>query len=650
MKGPSQRWSRFKIGCWSIFVALTIVPHAHALDPRTALKDYRVFEWQVTDGLPYPAVAALAQSADGYLWIGTRTGLGRFDGVSFTTYTGNNLPQLTSDRITTFCEAADGTLWVGTGKGIACYRDGVWSRPTREKSVDEGDIYSLVQESDGSMLINCLTKFFRLHDGRVAELAVQVATAAPRANAIPRILHGDVFLAGHGLLRETGGALFDVSAEAGMVNAWVPTLAMDASDSLWLGTQLGLVSWNGKQRRTFSTSDGLPSNAIRSLLIDRDANVWIGTTNGLARYANGEFRQLRIGGVVSLNHVLCLYEDRESNLWVGTDIGLYRVQDVKVANLAQRDGLPINSILCVLQAKDGTRWVGTFGGGLAHIMADRIQTLRLTDGMVEDGVNGLAEDDDGGLWIAYYTRGLSYLKNGKFTHYFPSEGNLRVFGLGADRQGTVWANDARGLYRLANGKFERVPFENSLANSRALHIDPAGGVWLGSPDAVGRFHEGRWTVFPAPKITPAQNVQCIFSDASGDTWVLRDGPALVRFHDGQRTEFGFPAKLGPLIYAGFAYQNELWINFRAGVARIPLDEFAAVTAGRKAVPGYVLYNEPDGMRSRAPNSAGSPGAAPMSDGSLWFSTSAGVAIINPARIRLNTRPPNVVIEHVFADK
>ncbi len=638
------------MGCWGAVVGLTVCPSVHALDPETALKDYRVSSWQMNDGLPYPSIAALAQSSDGYLWIGTRTGLGRFDGVNFTTYTGKNLPQLTSDRITSFCETADGSLWVGTGKGVACYRDGVWSRPTQDKSVDEGDIFSLFQESDGSMLINCITKLFRLRGGQVAELTLQGGAAVPRLNSIQRVSRGDVYLAGRGLVRETGGALFDASAEAGLVKAWIQALAAGPSDTLWLGTQLGLVSWDGKQRRTFSISDGLPSNSIRSLLIDRDANLWIGTSNGLARYVKGAFRQFLIGGVESLSHVLCLYEDRERNLWVGTDNGLFCVQDVKVANLTQRDGLPINSILCVLQAKDGTRWVGTYGGGLAHITADGIQTFGVAEGMVEDEVGALAEDDDGGLWLAYYTRGVSCYKNGKFTHYFPSAGNLRVFGLGVDRQGTVWTSDARGLYRLANGKFERVAFEDSLANSRAMHIDPAGGVWLGSPVAVGRFYEGRWTVYPTPKDLPAQNVQCVFSGATGDIWILHDGPGLGRIRDGQRTEFSFPAELGPLIYSGFEYRNELWVNFRAGVARIPLGEFAAVTAGRKATPGYVLYNEPDGMRSRAPNVIGSPGAAPMSNGSLWFSTSEGIAIIDPARIRTNPLPPHVVIEHVFADK
>ena len=639
-----------KPGCWVTVVVLTICPALHALDPKTSLKDYRVSEWQMTEGLPYPSVAALAQSADGYLWIGTRAGLGRFDGVSFTTYTSANLPQLTGSRITSFCEATDGTLWIGTNQGVLCYRNGSWSRPTREKPVDEGDVYSLFQESDGSMLVNCITKLYRLRDGRVTELALQDGAPVPRLNAIQRVSGGDVYLAGNGLVRETAGVLRDVAADAGMVKVYTNALAIDASDTLWLGTRQELIAWDGKQRRTFSARDGLPSNNMRSVLVDRDGNLWAGTTNGLARYGNGVFQQLFIHSVDSLSNVLCLYEDRERNLWVGTNNGLFRVQDVKVGNLTQHDGLPINAVLCVLEAKDGSRWAGTYGGGLAHLTSAGIKTFRTSDGLAEESVCALAEDHDGGLWMTYYSSRVSRFKNGKFIHYIPSDAGLRVYGPRVDAAGTVWVSDANGLYRFSGDKFQSVPFDRALAIATALHIDATGGIWLGNQSAVGRFQDGRWTVYPTSKLPPGHNLQCIFSDATGDIWILRDGPTVLRIHAGELKEFAFPVELGPLLYSGFAYHGDLWINFRSGVARIPLDEFAAVDAGRKASPAYVLYNEPDGMRSRAPNLTGSPGSAPMSDGSLWFSTSSGFAMIDPSRIRLNAVPPNVVIEHVFADK
>ena len=75
-----------------LVLALWALPAARALDPARAIKDYRITEWGQAHGLPYPSVAAIGQSSDGYLWIATSAGLGRFDGATFTTFTTANVP------------------------------------------------------------------------------------------------------------------------------------------------------------------------------------------------------------------------------------------------------------------------------------------------------------------------------------------------------------------------------------------------------------------------------------------------------------------------------------------------------------------------------------------------------------------------------
>ena len=505
----------------------------------------------MTEGLPYPAVAALAQTRDGYLWLGTRVGLSRFDGITFTTYTTRELPQLTSDRISAFCEARDGTLWIGTGKGIITYRDGVWSRPPTDKAIDDAEISTLFEEPDGSLLLATVSKLFRVRNGTAAEVPVLGSNSSNnRINAIGGDAQGERVLAGRGLFRAVDGGLQDISAEIGLSKPWIAALASGPSETIWVGTQLGLVWWNGKRHRTFTTTEGLPSNAVRSMLLDRDGNVWVGTSNGLARAGNEHFQSLLLHGIEAMSHVLCLYEDRERNLWVGTDNGLHRVQDVKVANLTQRDGLPINATLCVLQAKDGTRWVGTFGGGLAHITSGGIQTYRIADGLSEDGVAALAEAPDGTLWLGYQTRGIARLRNGRITNLTPSTRGIRLSGLGVDAQGTVWASDNRTLYRSRGGDFETIPVDASIGVLSPLYIDATGGVWLAGPGGAARFAEGHWSTYPAPQSAGGQNAQCVFADTAGDIWVLHDGPSLARIHDGQRRDFPLPAELGPLSYHG----------------------------------------------------------------------------------------------------
>src|SRR3954454_5444004 len=112
MLGFLPEWARraFRLSLFGLpFFAL--VDLASALDPSRAGHQYKYDDWTTRNGLPYAAVRAVFQSSEGYLWIGTRGGAARFDGLTFTQYTRANIPELADDEVFCFCEAPDGTLW-----------------------------------------------------------------------------------------------------------------------------------------------------------------------------------------------------------------------------------------------------------------------------------------------------------------------------------------------------------------------------------------------------------------------------------------------------------------------------------------------------------------------------------------------------------
>ncbi len=638
---------------------LILASRAVALDPLRPVREYRVAEWGMRDGLPYPSIAALAQSADGYLWIATRNGLARFDGVTFTTFTHATTPSIGDDRITALLAARDGTLWIGTARGITWYRDGTWSRPAFGTAIDEGGIIALAETSGERIFIaqsvdratskGVASGMFVRQSDNLVEIKLPNGEEMPRIDTVAEMPDGTVVFGGVGLFEYREGQVHDTAKDHGLTNPRYFAALAEPDGVLWLGGPFGLSRSSAAAQQAFSTGEGLPSNSIRSFLRDHDGNIWVGTSNGLARFSgNNAFQPLLLHGVESLSNVICQCEDAEGNLWIGTDNGLFRVQDVKVATFSQRDGLPVNPTLCVLETRDHTRWIGTIGGGLAHLTPDGIHALHRKDGLKEESVGALAETADGTLWIAYYTKGLSSYSQGKFTHYSPGAG-VRFRGLAVDSNDRVWAASSDGVFRLENGAFERVALDPAIDFPRALHINRAGEVWVAGGHTFGCWRNGKWTIYPKRADLELQPFQSIFTGDDGTVWVLQDGPYLWRVRQGEVRPFEFPA-LGPLIYTGFEKDGDLWINFRAGVARIPLRELDAVGAGQKRQPAYTLYNDADGMRSRAPNNAASPGSAIMSDGTLWFSTSMGVAQINPARIRSNPVVPPVHIEQVLVDK
>ena len=645
--------------CLFFALALAALPSTSwALDPTRAVKDYRVTEWGQAAGLPYPSVAALGQSSDGYIWIGTRAGLGRFDGVAFTTFNTANVPELGDDRILSLCTTHDGTLWIGTARGVTWYRNGVWTRAHLHPDLDNVEVVAICERPDGRVFIAHsvdramgrarATGVFCYSGGQCTEIKLQNGAYFPGIDRIAVMPNGDSVFSGIGIVRGRGDIFTDESRLLGPSAPRAQGLATAPNGAIWIGTRLSLTEWTDAGIRSFTTADGLPSNSIRSLMFDRDANLWVGTSNGLSRYANGKFESLLLHGVEPLSNVIAILEDAERNLWVGTDNGLVRVQDVKATTFGLRDGLPVNPILCLLEARDGTHWVGTIGGGLVHLTPARIKTLNMAGGLKEDSIGALAEGADGAIWIGYYTRGIGRYLNGKLTYYAPGE-PVRVRGLAIDSKGAVWAASSDGLFKFTDGKFERVAIDPALEFPRALYIDRNDTVWIAAGMAFGSLRDGKWSVHRKPAELNLQSYQNFFGDSAGGVWLLQDGPIVHRIRDDRVEQFTFPG-LGPLVYSGFEYKGEVWINFRTGVGRIPLAEFDAVSAGKKKVPAYTLFSDDDGMRSRAPNNSGAPGAIVTRDGVLWFSTSMGIAQIKPENIRVNRLPPNVVIERVLADK
>ena len=479
--------------------ALALCATVRALDPTRAVKDYRLTEWVSTDGLPYPAIRAIAQSGDGYLWLATRAALTRFDGLSFTAYTTANLSLLPSDDVQTVCADRDGTLWVGTIKGVLWYRNGEWSRPALHPDLDSRLVSTFLSDPAGGMWIGTDSGVFhRSKDGTCEKNAsFVIRNKGQPQNFIWTIgvsSQDEVFVTGWGLfsLRDGKTQSFAPSADPAFDETRV--VVFDRFGGMWIGTGLGLYYWKNGQLRAFGTRQGLPANSVRSLFIDHDDNVWVGTTNGLSRFSDGKFQDVTRDGE-RLSHILCLGEDREGNLWVGSDNGLFRLRDLKVTTISQRDGLRSNSVLSVLEAHDGSKWIGTWGGGLAHLTANGIVSLTAEDGLLEDGIYSLAEDDQGGVWIGYNAKRLSYLKNGKLTHYGAEQGvGGRVRSIAVDHAGVAWIAVSGTVKRFNAGRFEDVKVDGLLESDSCGSTPRAAcgsSEWIlscgGSATGAGRF-------------------------------------------------------------------------------------------------------------------------------------------------------------------
>ena len=174
VRSLQSRCSRAFPACLTLQFLLLFASSALALDPGRAITQYIQSLWNTESGLPQNSVHAVAQTPNGYLWLGTEEGLTRFDGVEFTTYNHANTPALPSDYVQALAVDRDGALWIGTDSGLAEFRpssaageNGTFLTMTTADGLSSNNITVLWEGSDGAVWAGTPKGLDRIFSGHV---------------------------------------------------------------------------------------------------------------------------------------------------------------------------------------------------------------------------------------------------------------------------------------------------------------------------------------------------------------------------------------------------------------------------------------------------------------------------------------------------
>lgn len=634
------------------------------LDPARSLTDFTVDVWTEDDGLPQNMASAIAQTPDGFLWLGMEEGLVRFDGFDFRVFRPENTPAFTTPWVTSLWPDADGTLWIGTaGGGLVRLRDGVFTAFTTGDGLPHLNVRGLHRDGRGTLWIGTeggglvawdpdgTRRRFTTADGLASDFVLSVGESADGAVWVGTV---------DGLTRIRDGSLETFRHSDGLPGSRVNAVLGSTEGSVWVGTADGGLSRRVDGRFvTYGTAQGLSSNSVTSLHEDGAGTLWVGTNGGgLNRIVDGEVTSITTARGLPGNLILSLAGDREGGLWLGmTGAGLGRMREGIVRMLGQPEGLSADIALAMHETAEGELWIGTAGGGVNRIGADGIRSYTTAEGLAHNVVISVGSGGpNGDVWVGTPS-GVSRIRDGRVTTLEVDDGLLsaQATAIAVRPDGAVWLGmPGRGLQLWDEGPRGSWSTENGLPSNfvTALHRSVSGPLWIGTRDGLARLSTGEITTthLGAPG-TPSNAVNGIFEAPSGTLWIATNGGLGRLRPDGTTTHYGpdtgpFAGQIHAVVEDSLGF---LWLSSNDGIHRTSVGDLDAIDRGAIDRVSSRAFTRADGLRSDEANGGVDPAGLLRDDGSIWFPTMRGAARIEPLATVPERPAPTPVLEYVVVN-
>ena len=639
-----------------------------ALDSIHKVSQYAHTAWRVQD-VAEDFRGPFTQTADGYFWFGTASGLVRFDGISFVPYAPSGL-KLPTRGFKHLLGARDGSLWIGTTSGLARLKDGKlqwYSDPARHIGIG-----SILEDHEGTIWVTryhvpategplCRVEGTGLHcywknDGIPVHYGLgltedSVGNLWFGSKVLCRWRAGSVattYLNEIANRRDAGDGVLDVAAgPSGTV--WA------ATDGV--GRDLGVRYFSGGKWASYIVPgfDGSKVNAL-AMHVDRNGSLWIGTDNsGLYRVHDGIAEHYGTADGLSGKAVHSFYEDREGNLWVLTDAGIDMFRDTPVVSYSTREGLSQTFIFTVLALQDGSLWVGN-GSAIDILAPGGHSRLSAAEGLPGQDVEALFQDHRGVVWLGLDGKLMAY-EHGRFKEFKRPDGSSLAEGdlsaITEDANHTIWVlTSSRGLYRVEDQSVSKVlSVSSDNRPSGFLAADREGGVWVGSLNGTLTYYRaGQAHTISLPALDSSFTLMDMAVDYD-DSLLLSTSNGLFRW-DSQHWNVlnnrnGLP---GDAVFTAIRDNaGALWLFTQRGLIKIEPSEYEKWRRQPESKLAVEVFDRSDGARPRGTFQPAQPVAARTGDGKLWFAASDVLQMIDPRQTYRNRIPPPVHIEKVIAD-
>lgn len=615
--------------------------------------------WGTEAGLPQNTVTAMIQSREGYLWLGTRDGLARFDGVRFRSY---GLQEgLQSVEIMCLLEDQADALWVGTsGGGLAKWKDGRFESVPLHFQDGGGEIITaLAKDVAGCIWVGTRAGLRLIRGGEVQEVEALKGLSKEVIRALLWDRSGGMWIAtARGLYEYREGRLSGCAGPAGQVNIIAHCLLADQRGGLWASIGDGKVLCRREgEWKTYDQSDGLPFAFVSCLTEDANGTVWAGSLDsGLYFLEAGKFKAIKQADGLSADDIRSLKLDREGNLWVGTRTGgLNRLTQGGLMHCGARQGLTNDFTRAVAETASGEIWVGTTGGGVYRGSPNALAPFQPEPvGGYYAHIEAVLAARDGGVWwggnngLLRWKEGspLLALTNGPFAQ-------STTTALAEDAEGAIWIGTSESrLLRWQTGTLTEFPQRVTRGAVTAFAVEPDGHLWVGSvAGGLKRIQAGSASILTVTNNSMSDSIRTLHRDPEGDLWIGTAGDGLGYWHRGKLTNFSAAQGLSARTVLQILEDDlgNLWLGTSQGIFRARKRDLKDCAAGRITFVHTRFYGLNDGMPAQECSGGFCPAGLKSRSGLLCFSTVRGLVFIDPRKQSTEPPPPRSLIEQVFVN-
>jgi ligand-binding sensor domain-containing protein/signal transduction histidine kinase len=625
---------------------------ALALNPDKSLSQYNCRAWTRQNGLPANGVKAIAQTKDGYLWLGTAQGLVRFDGVEFKLAEMPKSPSFWTANVTCLASSQNGGLWFGLYRNaFGFYNDDASSYLGRRGwGGRDLNVQYLLESRDGALWIASERMAARLTEG-TNFTAILGSTNEDNICHVTSLLEdsrGRIWLgtAKRGIYRWQAGTLTQFT-NATLDQRIVFDMAEDPEGRIWLGTEMGLICCNSNLEEQAVTP---LSTEIRTLLVDRRGVLWIGTSGrGLVRRFHDRDETFQRQDGLTDDFVTALAEDREGSIWVGTRDGLNQFTDVKFPTYSMTSGVAGREVLSVSASRKGGVWV-TMETGLAYFDGTNATDYSAGAGFQTPYLKQSLETRNGDLYLINGNMDVEIFSDGKVVARHPNP--TWPVSLTEDAQGVVVAVGG-DLFRVGRDHLAPYPFPNGQKPLLKWVVNMMtardGSIWIAGVNGICQVKDGQFKQWTEQDGLSDTRVNYLCEDSDGVIWAgMQSG--IVRLKNNQIRNIG---RNGGLLDDGiqamvFDDHGFLWLDSSRGLFKVSRQSLNDFADGKTNHVTCVDYKRPAAVKP-ADWSVQENSCCRTPDGRIWFPSSKGVVMIDPSNIPINKVGVQVDIYRVRAN-